>query len=64
MGNLDTDPMAVLNSRGQVKGISESARVADISIFPVIPGYFPVAPISIACEKIAADIIQSATETR
>lgn len=62
IGDLETDPMAVVNSRGQVEGMRD-LRVADISIFPVIPSYFPVAPISIACERIADDIIHQARQT-
>lgn len=59
MGNTDTDPFVVVNSKGQVKGI-KNLRIADISIFPKIPGYFPMAPIAIAAEKIADEIIQEA----
>ena len=59
MGNTATDPMAVVNSKAQVKGI-RNLRICDISIFPKIPGYFPVLPIATACEKIADDIIKRA----
>ena len=59
MGDTQNDPFAVLNSKGQVKGI-RNLRVADISIFPKIPGYFPTLPIAVACEKIADDIIKDA----
>jgi choline dehydrogenase len=61
MGNTETDPLAVVNSKGQVKGIS-NLRIADISIFPKIPGYFPVIPIAVAAEKIADDIIKQANQ--
>ncbi|CAF3971415.1 unnamed protein product, partial [Rotaria sordida] len=59
MGNTSRDPLAVLNSKGQVKGI-KNLRVCDISIFPKIPSYFPLMPIITACEKIADDIIKRA----
>jgi choline dehydrogenase len=61
MGNTETDPLAVVNSKGQVKGI-QKLRIADISIFPKIPGYFPVVSIAVAAEKIADDIIQQANQ--
>lgn len=59
MGNTKNDPLAVVNSKGEVKGV-KNLRVGDISIFPKIPGYFPTVTIAIACEKIADDIIQQA----
>jgi len=58
---IATDPMAVVNSKGQVYGIT-NLRIVDISIFPKIPGYFPTLPIAIAAEKIANDIIQAAKQ--
>ena len=57
MGNIETDPLAVVNSKGQVKGI-ENLRICDISIFPRIPSYYPVLSILMAAEKIADDIIK------
>ncbi|CAF0820005.1 unnamed protein product [Adineta steineri] len=59
IGNTKTDSFAVLNSKAQVKGI-KNLRVCDISIFPKIPGYYPLIPIITACEKIADDIIKHA----
>ena len=59
MGNTKTDPLAVLNSKAQVKGI-KNLRVCDISIFPKIPGYYPFMSVITACEKIADDIIKQA----
>lgn len=59
IGDTKTDPFAVVNSKGQVKDI-RNLRIADISIFPKIPGYFPTLPIAIACEKIADDIMEDA----
>ena len=57
MGNTKTDPLAVVNSKGQVKGI-ENLRICDISIFPRLPSYYPLLSILIAAEKIADDIIK------
>lgn len=51
----DGDPMAVLDSRFRVRGVS-NLRVVDASIFPTIPGYFIVSNIYMASEK-AADVI-------
>lgn len=59
MGNTEIDPLAVVNSKGQVKGV-KNLRIADISIFPKIPGYFPMVPIAIAAEKIVDDVIKQA----
>lgn len=59
MGNTETDPLAVVNSNAQVKGIN-NLRICDISIFPKVPAYFPMELISVACEKIADDIIKQA----
>ncbi|CAF3781061.1 unnamed protein product [Rotaria sp. Silwood1] len=59
MGNTRRDPLAVLNSKGQVKGI-KNLRVCDISIFPKIPSYYPFMSVITACEKIADDIIKRA----
>ena len=46
----------VLDSRGQVHGVPR-LRVVDASIFPRIPGLFIAAPIYLAAEKLAADIL-------
>lgn len=51
----DGDPMAVLNSRFQVRGV-EGLRVVDASVFPEIPGFFIVTPIYMISEK-ATDVI-------
>jgi choline dehydrogenase len=59
MGNIETDPYAVLNSKAQVKGI-KNLRICDVSMFPREPGHYPVVPIMIACEKIADDITKDA----
>lgn len=51
----DNDPMAVLDSKFRVRGVS-GLRVVDASVFPRIPGIFIQAPIFIISEK-AADVI-------
>ena len=53
----DNDPMAVLNSNLEVRGV-KGLRVVDASVFPRIPGTFIQAPIFIMAEK-AADVILS-----
>jgi choline dehydrogenase len=54
MGRRD-DPDAVVDSRFNVIG-TRGLRVVDASIFPRIPGFFPVAPIYMIAEK-ASDVI-------
>ena len=54
MGRRD-DPEAVVDSRFNVIG-TRGLRVVDASIFPRIPGFFPVAPIYMIAEK-ASDVI-------
>jgi choline dehydrogenase len=49
------DPMAVLDSRFRVRGVS-GLRVVDASVFPKIPGYFIVSAIYMISEK-ASDVI-------
>ncbi|HEV7599844.1 MAG TPA: GMC family oxidoreductase [Bradyrhizobium sp.] len=49
------DPDAVVDSRFNVIG-TRGLRVVDASIFPRIPGFFPVAPIFMIAEK-ASDVI-------
>lgn len=51
----DDDPMAVLDTNFNVRGI-KNLRVVDASIFPRIPGFFIVTSIYTAAEK-AADVI-------
>lgn len=53
------DPNAVLDGDFRVRGTS-NLRVVDASIFPKIPGFFPVVPICMAAEK-AATVIHRAT---
>ncbi|HEU5058496.1 MAG TPA: GMC family oxidoreductase [Kofleriaceae bacterium] len=51
----DGDPMAVLDSRFRVRGVS-GLRVVDASVFPRIPGTFIVLPIYMVSER-AADVL-------
>ncbi|KAI8628715.1 GMC oxidoreductase [Xylariaceae sp. FL1651] len=53
----DGDPNAVLDGNFKVRGIS-GLRVVDASVFPKIPGTFPVIPIMMLSEK-ASDVILS-----
>ncbi|KAH7018229.1 uncharacterized protein B0I36DRAFT_425311 [Microdochium trichocladiopsis] len=52
----DGDPMAVLNSKLQVRG-TQALRVVDASVFPRIPGAFIALPLSQVAEKATVDII-------
>ncbi len=52
-----TDPMAVVDSNFMVIG-ARNLRVVDASVFPRIPGYFPMIPIMMMSEK-ASDVILS-----
>ncbi|KAI1328538.1 GMC oxidoreductase [Xylariaceae sp. FL0255] len=51
----DDDPMAVLDSNFNVRGV-EGLRVVDASVFPKIPGMYIVTAIYMVAEK-AADVI-------
>ncbi|KAH9207206.1 glucose dehydrogenase [Leptodontidium sp. 2 PMI_412] len=51
----DSDPLAVLDSHFRVRGV-KGLRVVDASVFPKIPGFFPVAAVFMIGEK-AADVI-------
>jgi 5-(hydroxymethyl)furfural/furfural oxidase len=51
MGRAD-DPMAVVDTQGQVKGV-QGLRVVDASIFPVVPCANTNFPVLMAAEKIA-----------
>ena len=53
----DSDPFAVLDSRFRVKGVS-GLRVVDASVFPQVPGFFPVTSVYMIGEK-AADVIMA-----
>ncbi|MDZ4877611.1 MAG: Oxygen-dependent choline dehydrogenase [Chroococcidiopsis cubana SAG 39.79] len=52
---LREDTMAVVDSKFRVHG-TQNLRVVDASIFPRIPGYFPLTPIYMISEK-ASDVI-------
>ncbi|MCJ1358320.1 MAG: hypothetical protein MMC33_008319 [Icmadophila ericetorum] len=51
----DDDPMAVLDSRFNVRGTT-GLRVVDASVFPQIPGFYIAVPIYMVSEK-ASDVI-------
>ncbi|KAK4948998.1 hypothetical protein LTR10_012371 [Elasticomyces elasticus] len=55
----DEDFMAVLDSRFRVRGV-EGLRVVDASVFPKIPGGFPVVSIFMVSEKAAQVILHDA----
>ncbi|KAJ5181600.1 hypothetical protein N7449_011747 [Penicillium cf. viridicatum] len=57
----DDDPMAVLDSNFQVRGVS-GLRVVDASVYPRIPGTFTALSTFLVAEK-AADVILDATKT-
>jgi len=52
----DDDPLAVLDSRFRVRGI-EGLRVVDMSVFPNVPGTFPLISIFMISEKASDDIL-------
>lgn len=58
----DDDPMAVLDSRFNVRGV-EGLRVVDASVFPEIPGFFILMPILMVSER-ASDVILEDWEGR
>ena len=51
----ETDPTAVVDSNFRVRGVS-GLRVVDASVFPQMPGFFPVVSVYMISEK-AADVI-------
>lgn len=56
MGHI-TDPLAVVDSEFQVKGV-KNLRIVDASVFPKIPGLFLVLPILMISEKASQLIIE------
>ncbi|KAI1172343.1 hypothetical protein F4777DRAFT_582025 [Nemania sp. FL0916] len=52
-----SDPMAVLDSKFRVHGVG-NLRVVDASVFPKVPGAFPVCPTFMIAEKASADILR------
>jgi len=59
----DDDPLAVLDSRFRVRGVS-GLRVVDASVFPEIPGFFIVLPTFMASEKATDVILEDLGEAR
>jgi choline dehydrogenase len=53
-----SDPSSVVDSNFKVHG-TRNLRVVDASVFPQIPGYFPMIPIMMMSEK-ASDVILAA----
>ncbi|KAL2692555.1 hypothetical protein Neosp_002965 [[Neocosmospora] mangrovei] len=53
------DPMAVVDSKFRVHGV-KNLRVVDASVFPHVPGAFPVLPTFIISDKASQDIIKAA----
>ncbi|VBB81475.1 Putative GMC oxidoreductase [Podospora comata] len=51
------DPMAVLDSKARVRGVS-GLRVVDASSFPILPPGHPQSTVYMLAEKIADDILQ------
>lgn len=56
----DSDPMAVLDSQFRVRGV-QSLRVVDASVYPKIPGTFPLLSTYMVGEKAAAVILDGVT---
>jgi choline dehydrogenase len=52
-----SDPMAVLDSKFRVRGVS-GLRVVDASVFPKIPGFFIVVPVYMISEKATDAILE------
>ncbi|KAI0021816.1 choline dehydrogenase [Xylariomycetidae sp. FL0641] len=52
----EDDPMAVLDGQFRVRGI-DGLRVVDASVFPKIPGTFPVVAIHLLAQKARDDIL-------
>jgi choline dehydrogenase len=54
-----SDPMAVVDSKFRVKGVT-GLRVVDGSVFPHVPGAFPVLPTFMLAEKATDDLLAAA----
>jgi choline dehydrogenase len=52
----DDDEMAVLNGKFQVRGV-DNLRVVDNSVFPDMPGFYPMVSLYMTAEKAAEDIM-------
>ncbi|MBL4683076.1 MAG: GMC family oxidoreductase N-terminal domain-containing protein [Nannocystaceae bacterium] len=59
----DDDPMAVLDSRFNVRGV-QGLRVVDASVFPEIPGFFILMPILMVSERATDVILEDWGEVR
>jgi choline dehydrogenase len=57
----DGDKMAVLDSKFKVRGV-KGLRVVDASVFPKVPGAFPVIPTFILSEKATETILEELGE--
>lgn len=55
----DNDKLAVLDSKFRVRGVN-GLRVVDASVFPVVPGAFPVLPTMMLSQKATEDILADA----
>ena len=53
----ESDPLAVLDPQGRVRGV-QALRVVDASIFPVVPCANTNFPVLMSAEKIAAAMMQ------
>ncbi len=55
----DDDPLAVLDSRFRVRGV-KGLRVVDASVFPNVPGTFPLISLFMMSEKASEVILEDA----
>ncbi|PSN58824.1 hypothetical protein BS50DRAFT_580446 [Corynespora cassiicola Philippines] len=53
--------MAVVDSKFRVHGV-RNLRVVDASVFPHVPGAFPVLPTYIISDKASKDILKDAED--
>ncbi|KAI1106463.1 putative GMC oxidoreductase [Jackrogersella minutella] len=53
------DTLAVLDSKFRVHGV-RNLRVVDASVFPAVPGAFPVCPVFMLAEKATDEILKDA----
>ncbi|KAI0023412.1 GMC oxidoreductase [Xylariomycetidae sp. FL0641] len=57
MGDLDADPLAVVDGRFRVRGVRR-LRVVDASVFPRPPGPFPILPTFMISRKAVRAILE------
>jgi choline dehydrogenase len=55
--NSSSDPAAVVGSHFRARSV-EGLRIVDASVFPQMPGFFPVSSVCMISEK-AADVIMA-----